>query len=221
MLLFRFSCVYDFFSHPCHELSLSHLTVRITGGGGELSWFQEARPSMFSFTLSSILSTRWEPVSDTQVLSNSSVAKYELYFKLFTTDAPAVKYSTLILTGDNNCVSCSPAGHCRVHPLPSLLWLHHPDGAVILAADGHDWLLRSLHVHQKNLRCRKDWLSRPVAALLIIIIFFLWSLFYCLFFPFFIYIFLFVVSNKHWLVCRKQKEFLRCCSPSHWTHEGE
>lgn len=162
-----------------------------------------------------------ENLFQTQVLSNSSVAKYELYFKLFTTDAPAVKYSTLILTGDNNCVSCSPAGHCRVHPLPSLLWLHHPDGAVILAADGHDWLLRSLHVHQKNLRCRKDWLSRPVAALLIIIIFFLWSLFYCLFFPFFIYIFLFVVSNKHWLVCRKQKEFLRCCSPSHWTHEGE
>lgn len=41
-----------------HSLVSLFFTVRITGGGGELSWFQEARLSMSLFTPFSTLSTR-------------------------------------------------------------------------------------------------------------------------------------------------------------------
>jgi len=53
----------------------------------------------------------------------------------------------------------SAAGHRGVHPLPAVLRLHRPDGAVLLAADGHHRLLRRLHVHPENLRRSQDRLS--------------------------------------------------------------
>lgn len=48
------------------------------------------------------------------------------------------------------------AGHRGVRPLPAVLRLHRPDGDFLLAANGHDWLLRRLHVHQEDLRRRQD-----------------------------------------------------------------
>lgn len=46
----------------------------------------------------------------------------------------------------------SIARHCGLHPVAVVLWLHHPDGSVLLAANGHNRLLRRLHVHQEDLR---------------------------------------------------------------------
>lgn len=58
----------------------------------------------------------------------------------------------------NSPFSCllAPAGYRRVRPLAALLRLHRPDGADLLAADGHDRLLRRLHVYQENLRRGKN-----------------------------------------------------------------
>lgn len=105
------------------------------------------------------------------------------------------------------CLNFSPAGHRGVHPLPPVLWLHRPDGAFLLAAHGHNRLLRSIHVHQENLRCSQDRLSH-------LDVFFFFIFGYILFF--FVYIFILHVQQALNSVSRKVGGVLRHKSPIHW-----
>lgn len=51
------------------------------------------------------------------------------------------------------------AGHCGVHSLLAVFWLHGIDGFILLAPDRNNRLLRSLHVHTQNLRRCQNRLS--------------------------------------------------------------
>lgn len=100
----------------------------------------------------------------------------------------------------------SLAGYCGVHPLPLVLRLHDPDGAVVLAANRHNWLLCSLYVHQENLCCGEDWLSGPSAPVQTFLVTFL-------LFCFLIQSFLFVMSNKHWFVRQRKRRVFTVQQP--------
>ena len=62
------------------------------------------------------------------------------------------------------CV-CLLAGDHRIHSNTAVLWLHHADGLHFLAADWNHRLLCSLHLHQENLQCHQDWLTRSTRSL--------------------------------------------------------
>lgn len=52
-----------------------------------------------------------------------------------------------------------PAWHQRIGSWFDVLWIHLPNGSVILAANWHSWILCNLHLHQAHLCSSENWLT--------------------------------------------------------------
>lgn len=57
------------------------------------------------------------------------------------------------------CVLFFPAWHQRIGSWFDVLWIHLPNGSVILVADWHSWILCNLHLHQAHLCSSENWLT--------------------------------------------------------------
>lgn len=63
-----------------------------------------------------------------------------------------------------NFILSVSAGHCGIHSLLAVFWLHNPDGFILLAPDRNNRLLRSLHVHTQNIcRCQNRLSCNPTS----------------------------------------------------------
>lgn len=72
-----------------------------------------------------------------------------------------------------NFILSVSAGHCGIHSLLAVFWLHNPDGFILLAPDRNNRLLRSLHVHTQNIcRCQNRLSCNPTS---VCYLFFLYS----------------------------------------------